>query len=308
MVSIVVPVYNVEKYLKECAESLINQTYKDVEIIFVDDGSTDNCPQIVDEYAEKYERVQVLHKLNGGLSSARNCGVLKARGEYIMFVDSDDYLDLSAVTTLMTAAETTGADVIEAGLTANKDLLAFGSGGVELIGKEELLKQFFSEKGLTVTACGQLYRRSLFKDTVFPEGRIFEDYATTFKLVQAAEKIATVDKNLYYYRDNPSSITTVKFSEKRMEYFIAGDEVAAFCKDNYRKLSRYVKNRNCRYAIAFFGQICKARYKNKAVFNELVKRVRKRIIPYLFSRYKPLSKIFGILVSVCPHLLFLLYK
>lgn len=308
MVSIIVPVYNVEKHLEECVESLINQTYKDVEYIFVDDGSTDNCPQILDSYAEKYESIQVIHKLNGGLSAARNCGLLKACGDYVTFVDSDDYFDLSAVQTLIEAAEKTGADVVEARLTSNKDLLAAGSGAVELIEKEELLKQFFSEKGFTVTACGQLYRRSLFNETCFPEGRIFEDYATTYKLVVAAKKIATVDKNLYYYRDNPNSITTVKFSKKRMEYFIAGDEVVWFCKGNYRKLLRHVKNRNCRYAIAFFGQVCKAGCKDKAVFNELVKRVRKRIIPYLFSHYKPLSKIFGILVCVCPHLVLCLYK
>lgn len=306
-VSIIVPVYNVEKYLNECLNSLINQTHENIEIIAVDDGSTDGCPQILDEYALKDSRFKVVHKQNGGLSSARNCGVEVASGEYVMFVDSDDYLELSAVETLFKIAKETDADIIESELMSNVDMLGTGSGDAFLIEKEELLKQFFSEKGFTVTACGQMYRRKLFDEISFPSGRVFEDYATTYKLVYAAEKIAAVNKKTYYYRSNPCSITTVKFSSKRMEYFIAGDEVVTFCKEKYPKLSGYVKNRNCRYAIAFFGQASKAKCKDKATVKELTKRVRKRIIPYLFSGYKPLSKIFGILVSVCPHLLFALY-
>lgn len=306
-ISVIVPVYNVEKYLKECLDSLINQTYANIEIIAVDDGATDGCPQILDEYALKDSRIKVIHKQNGGLSSARNCGVKVATGEYVIFVDSDDYFDLSAVETLLKAAKETDADIIETGLTNKGDLFGSGSNAVFLIEKEELLKQFFSEKGFTVTACGQMYRRKLFNEISFPEGRVFEDYATTYQLVYAAEKIAAVSKKIYYYRSNPSSITTVKFSKKRMEYFIAGDEVVAFCKENYTKLIGYVKNRNCRYAIAFFGQASKAKCKDRAIIKELTKRVRARIIPYLFSGYKTSSKVFGILVSVCPHLLFALY-
>ena len=115
LISVIVPVYNVEKYLDKCVQSIVNQTYKNLEIILVDDGSTDHCPALCDEWAKKDERIQVIHKKNGGLSSARNTAIDVISGEYVIFVDSDDWIDLDMIASMLEFAETNDADIVSGG-------------------------------------------------------------------------------------------------------------------------------------------------------------------------------------------------
>ena len=220
LVSIVVPVYNVEQYLAECVDSLTGQTYPELEIILVDDASPDNCPQMCDEYASRDSRIQVVHKPNGGLSDARNAGMDVATGEYIMFVDSDDYIVPTMVEHLVSMAEQSGAAITACGYTGDLDKLSAETNGqFRVATSEEALKCILVERELNTSASTKLYETRLFDGVRFPVGKIYEDYATIYKVIHKAGKVAYNDENKYYYRPNPTVITGGKFYKKQMQYF-----------------------------------------------------------------------------------------
>ena len=203
MISVIVPVYNVEPYLRECLDSIIHQTYRELEIILIDDGATDGSPQICEEYREKDERVRVFHTENRGLAAARNLGVDSARGEWIMFVDADDFVspDFCAIP-LQTALE------------QDADLVIFEHKrvGWPIPPKEKerpsgvLAWPEAVEHGYPAP-WNKLYRRELFRGIRYPEGRVYEDVATTHRLVYAANRIVRIDLPLYYYRYRKDSIS-----------------------------------------------------------------------------------------------------
>lgn len=222
LVSIVIPVYNVEMYLEQCINSVIFQTYKNIEVILVDDGSTDDSGTICDRYTEKDNRVTVIHKNNGGLSSARNAGIEKSEGNYIYFLDSDDYIAEDTIAKYVQYLEQFGADVIQgslcnfydnvAGLTAiNRDNLQ-----VELFHTEQALKMMMLDHKLGHNAAGSLYKAKLYNKIRFPEGVLYEDLATTFYVIKEADKILYCDDKRYYYRKREGSIMNSPVKEKNM--------------------------------------------------------------------------------------------
>lgn len=216
MISIIVPVYKVEKYLDICIESIVNQTYSDIEIILVDDGSPDNCPQKCDAWAVKDCRIKVVHKRNGGLSSARNAGLAIAKGEYIGFVDSDDYIDSTMYEDLMRVAKQDSRNVIVSSPVykdVNKDISSYKVGKFDYVdGKVLSMKEYMSlflDLSMDATVWNKLFRRDFIK-TPFREGRNNEDYLFMYYNVKAFYdtdcRIAVTDKPHYYYRYSPSSI------------------------------------------------------------------------------------------------------
>lgn len=242
LISVIVPVYKVENYLDRCVRSILAQTYSDLEIILVDDGSPDNCPAICDEFARLDGRVKVVHRKNGGLSAARNSGIEVARGEYYAFVDSDDWLDNQYFSLLYAECEK-GAEVAECDyvLTDGKDSAAadYSVNTVTKSGKELYNDSayYFGIRG--VTACNKLYAKKCFDNNIrFTENKVSEDVFTTYKLVYPCKKVACLSAKLYYYYENQSSITRKAFNYKRLnaiegyaeqyEYFVANcDEKAA---------------------------------------------------------------------------------
>lgn len=224
LISIIVPVYKVEDYLEKCIESILNQTYKNIEIILVDDGSPDRCGKICDDYAIKDNRIKVIHKKNGGLSEARNYGINIASGEYILFIDSDDYIDKNMCEILIKEAKKNDSDIVicnyynvkendyfinKMSITNNKILLT----------NLEMMKIFFL-KGYseTIIVWNKLYKKKLFytnENIRFPVGKLHEDIFTIYKLYYIANKIVVVNKPLYYYVQRKESIMG-KFSEKNI--------------------------------------------------------------------------------------------
>lgn len=300
-VSIIVPIYNVEKYIYECVDSLIGQTYRDIEIILVDDASPDNCPAICDEYAQKDSRIKVIHKINGGLSDARNAGIEVASGDYLIFVDSDDYITLDMVEQMIYMAEKSGADIAACGYTG--DEAGLSREPVEdfaVAGSAEALKYILIEKRINTSASTKLFARELFADVRFPVGKIYEDYATIYKALHLAKKVAYTEAKKYYYRPNPTGITGRKFYNKQLQYFEISDEVMEFVKKEYPKYERYVNDRAERMAISFYKSISQSRFDDKETIDFLVKFIRKHIFAYLFSRYALLSKAYGLMVCVMP--------
>lgn len=264
LISVIIPVYNVEKYLKECINSVLSQTYKNYEIILVDDGSTDTSPEICDEYAEKYECVRVIHKENRGLSHTRNTGLLASQGEYVYFLDSDDYIDSNAFDLCVEAID-----------RENADFLFFDSLSFYDEGKNFDIPQNYTRKKHYVSANGMEMLESLndnkdfhsavplffFNSTflkkeniTFFEGVLYEDVLFSYQIFCKAGAVAHVNKPLYFRRYRENSIMT---SRKTVHHFksivTVFYELVAFSTDLYKDLSRIQNQYISRFAFNVFN-------------------------------------------------------
>lgn len=217
IISVIVPVYNVEKYVKKCIESIINQAYSNLEIIIIDDGSTDESGKICDEIKTYDSRIKVFHKKNGGLSSARNYGIKQAKGDYYVFVDSDDWIKSTMIDKLYSALIKNNAEMACCGRIiidkdgTKKELCV--DKNIAFTCKEIIEKTVFDEK-IGVAAWGKIYHKSLFKDILFPEGEIHEDVAIIYKLFAKCNIIYAINSSEYYYRNNPDGISKQKYTRK----------------------------------------------------------------------------------------------
>ena len=243
LISVIVPVYNVEQYIDRCVESIINQTYQNLEIILVDDGSTDNSGIKCDEWKKKDKRVVVVHKKNGGLSDARNAGLEIANGEYIGFVDSDDYICLDMYRILSETMEKTQANIVECKrrrFTDSDTNLSANSCdfSIEVFDAEQALLELILERKLKQTAWNKLYqRRSI--TTLFEVGKINEDEYWTYQIFGKAKKIVSVDTELYYYYQRELSIMHEKYSVKRLDGVKARKERLEYIKKCYPSLTNH---------------------------------------------------------------------
>lgn len=237
-ISVIVPVYNVEKYLEKCIESIINQTFEKYEIILVDDGSTDSSCEIVDYYGEKYPQIiNVFHKKNGGLGDARNYGINHAKGEYLIFIDSDDYIELDMLECLYNKAKEYNSDIVMCRFKSITE-----SGNIKYISKEKFsedeLMTLSKNKDLMLThpaAWNKMYRRELFlsnNDIRYPSQVWYEDIRTTLKLFNVANSIIYVDKVLYNYLIREGSITNNKNCERNSEIVDALNDIVYYFKSN----------------------------------------------------------------------------
>lgn len=222
LISVIVPVYNVLNYLEKCVQTLTKQTYSNLEIILVDDGSTDGSSKLCDKIAKNDNRIKVIHKENGGLSSARNAGLDAAQGEYISFIDSDDSINLNFYNVLLKVLNETDADIVQCEMLSVPEQNVVGEalpecGVVEFTG-EEAVKAFYKSK-ITVfkSSCNKLFKRSLFQTLRYPVGKIFEDRWIAARLYSACKKVVYLNLPLYYYTVNPDSIMHAKISEKHYD-------------------------------------------------------------------------------------------
>lgn len=225
LISVIVPVYNVEPYVAKCIESIQNQSYQHLEIILVDDGSTDDSGDICDQYASYDDRIKVIHQENAGLSAARNTGIDIANGDYIAFVDSDDYIGLTVYEDMLHLLKDNNLDIIE--FTAFRDkngtiIEGCNDGQLEIFDKDDALKLAFHD--CFVAAWSKLYKRSAIGDVRFPVGRKFEDSATSYLYVANANRVGHINRCYYYYRLNPNSITQTSFDPKSRWDFVLGYE------------------------------------------------------------------------------------
>ena len=229
LISIIVPIYKVEPYLRRCLDSIVNQTYTNLEIILVDDGSPDGCPQICDEYAVKDKRIIVIHKENGGLSAARNAGLDICKGEYISFIDSDDWVSEKYIKTLFNISTKENADIAigEYISTSGNILKEQNSIFIKTFSSKEALFRLFSKNNTTYTiSCAKLYKRELFSSLRFPIGKYHEDEFTTYILFYNSKKIVYTSEILYYYYQRAGSIVSTRhpwdvleFLEQRYIFF-----------------------------------------------------------------------------------------
>lgn len=219
LISVIVPIYRVERYLSKCVESILNQTYRHLEIILVDDGSPDGSGAICDEFAEKDSRIWVIHKENGGLSDARNAGIEIAKGTYLAFVDGDDWIEPDMYEAMLSLMEKYGVKIVCAGRYDENDATGELSVGLcpqreEALPGTEVVRRIFRWEGLDSSACDKLFHRELFRDIRFPVGQVVEDVPTIYRVALLAGKAAMLPRPLYHYVHREQSITTASFSEK----------------------------------------------------------------------------------------------
>lgn len=271
-ISIILPVYNVEEYLDECIQSILNQTFKNYELIIINDGSTDDSGKICDGYAIKDKRIKVIHKENGGISSARNVGIKQSSGNFIVFIDSDDYIEANMLECLYEYITKYNTDMVicdfvykcENNIINNE----VNENKIKIYNSREAQAELYGNKYLNfAVAWSKIYRKSLFNDLYFDENRIHEDEFIAHKILNKCNKIIFIPNKLYVYRIRNNSITNSKYSLKRFDRVYAIEDRLKFYRE--LNLSELIPIVDCDYVYLFFTEYVKCKKELKNVEKEL---------------------------------------
>lgn len=249
LVSVIIPVYKVEEYLESCVNSVINQSYRNIEIILVDDGSPDKCGYMCDMFSKKDNRIRVIHKNNGGLSDARNAGLDICIGNYIVFVDSDDLVDVNYIERLLNLVES-GADIavcVPKLFHNEQDLYKKTETPVNIsvLSSKQALRELLIQNNyyFEPSAWGKIYKAELFEHLRFPFGKYFEDLATTYLAVDMAKNVVCTTEKLYFYRQRNGSILNSAFNKKMLDILEIADEMYQYIIKNHPDLEVEAKAR-----------------------------------------------------------------
>lgn len=275
-VSVIVPVYNVEAYLENCLESISNQTEKNIEIIVVDDGSPDKSGEIAEKYQLKDSRVKVIHKKNGGLSDARNSGLDVAKGKYICFIDSDDWIEHDYIELLIEGIEKNEADISVLKIKKINDYSKIMDSTEtdhfwNVFPSEEAMSILFTNNKIGYSANNKLFKRSLFAELRFPYGKLMEDKAVMYLLIDKSIRVAVNKSEKYHYYQSPVSILRGSFNPKKFDTFDIQEEIIKFIDTNYPSVSIKVRSRYVYTAIRMMMSMIENQYDNKEDFNRCMK-------------------------------------
>lgn len=280
LISVIVPIYNVEKYLARCVDSIVNQTYKNLEIILVNDGSPDLCPQMCDDYAEKDSRIKVVHKKNGGLSDARNAGMAVAKGEYISFIDSDDYVSDDFFECLLDVMNKENSDIAECSVVKFYEDNRFDEFSDDLSVKtydtQNAMSALIAENPFHQHVWNKLYKTELVKDIPYAVGKLNEDEFWTYQVFGRANKVARLNKTMYYYFQRISSIMGVGYNIRRLDALEGKANRQKYIENNFPDLSTQAKidlYGSCMFAYQSVLKFMSGADKKKAL--ELIRKYRK---------------------------------
>ena len=311
MISVIVPIYNVADYLRYAMESLVNQTYKDFEVILVNDGSTDNSGQLCDQYASEYDWVSAYHKVNGGLSDARNYGVTKAKGDWIVFLDPDDYFEPCALELLTELQERTGARIVAGkgkdtydhdsyqNYQINEEMLAKAT----LLSSEETLVEVLYGTIATVSAWAKLFPRDIVEKHPYPKGKIYEDLYVISDFLKEVESVCVIDLGIYHYFRRPNSITLSNFNSKHYDFYHSMnhlEDVVQKCYSDNKDLEDAIIARLFIGSLHIFILITDSS-------REEITRIQRKIRPYLGrvmknKRISLKNKVIYMMLSLTPGL------
>ena len=298
LVSIITPVYNSEKFLNKCIDSILNQTYNNFELILVDDGSADKSLQICDEYARKDSRIVVIHQKNQGQAVARNKALDICKGDYISFIDSDDYVNPQMLEVLMYTIQQSEADIAVCDYFQGRDT-DFNWNENDIVndftlfdGKTFLYNCIIGKTGKHWVLWDKLYKKKCFDDIRLPEGRIYEDNATVYKLIYKANKVTYSNNVLYYYFTNPESTVNIDFSVKRLDRLIFIQEMIEFFTENDEK--ELLDCANLYYLFTIADLYIKANKSNldSSILKELKRKLK--------SHYHQEKVKYPITINTCP--------
>lgn len=240
--SVIIPAYNVEKYIGRAIQSVTNQTFENYEILVVDDGSSDNCGKICDRYAKLDSRIEVIHKENEGLSAARNLGISKAKGQYIGFVDSDDWIDKHMYEHMHQIITEKKADVCICNfynVIGNENTIKNANKGIQEYNKLQILKEVLLDKNIQSYAWNKLYKRELFDGIQYPVGKKYEDIGTTFYLLEKCNKIVVTGEPEYYYFNRADSIVNHNTEQTILDYMELVNNRYDYIERRYKELKKY---------------------------------------------------------------------
>jgi len=308
LLSVIIPVYKVENYLARCVDSILGQTYTELEVILVDDGSPDASGSICDRYALQDSRVRVIHKENGGLSSARNVGIDMAAGEYITFVDSDDWIESDAYEHLLGLMEQYQVKLVCGGnydvddQTGNKTL------GVcpqkeELITAEEMVRRMFRWQGCDSSVCDKIFHRELLEDFRFPEGKVCEDVAVTYKIILSTDRAVLSERPFYNYVHRSGSITMAAISENTFHFSQHTAEIYGYIREHHPGIvneARYLRVRSLVHnllSLDLAGEDVRKRYSEQysASRKALAEHIRFVVKSPLFGKQEKLTNVLLVL-------------
>lgn len=307
LVSIIVPVYNIENYAENCIKSLINQTHNFLEIILVDDGSTDNSGKICDNFAQKDKRIKVIHKTNGGLSSARNAGIDIATGDYFMFVDGDDYIAENAVEILLECMATHDADMVqfdyEETSVPYQSIKSTATDSTEIVTDlKQMFEKLYLIGGPAASSCTKLYKKELFKTLRFKEGIIHEDEFLITELLQKVKSIVYIPDKLYFYVMRTGSIVKSGFSKKRLDALMVSENRIDKLED--LGFSELKEKEKCRWFTTAVNLWCDTTavkdYKNRKIIHD-------KIYMFIKNNNLKISGKFRLLYHLCKFNINLLY-
>ena len=240
LISIIVPIYNVEAYLDKCVASLVQQTYLHLEIILVNDGSPDNCPQMCDDWAKKDSRIKVIHKQNGGLSDARNAGMSVATGEWIAFIDSDDWIENDAFEKMYLRSQVDKSDVVSCGVKWVKEddtlINEVTVSQEEVLDTKSAMREIIVDGKLKQHVWNKLYRRTLVTDIPFEKGKYHEDVFWSYQVFGRAKKVSLMTESFYHYIQRSDSIMGESYSPKRLDALDAAYQRCEYVKVNFPDL------------------------------------------------------------------------
>lgn len=294
VITVVVPIFKVEKYLDECVQSILRQTYQNLEIFLVDDGSPDRCGEMCDEFAKKDSRISVIHQKNKGLSGARNSAIDVCTGEYITFVDSDDWISPDMIDQLYKSLVLEGAQMsctspesfYEDGTRTGRN----GSDEVLVYTKEKALDCFLFNDYLTPCVWGKLYVKDLWKGVRCPEGKLFEDQFTTYKLIDQCEKIVYCTKPMYHYRKRVGSIGHSSFNKKTYDLYDAIHEEYDFIFTKYGKSVPNIAVARITWEVVFANMMIMAGYRDEKTIKTIQMFARKNIKRVWNCRYISMTR------------------
>ena len=291
LISVIVPIYNVEPYLDRCVESIVNQTYPNLEIILVDDGSPDCCPAMCDAWAKRDSRVRVIHKKNGGLSDARNAGLAVAQGEYIAFVDSDDWIDARYIHVLYQALLQTNSEIAACDVCITfekvKERCLPESVPMRVCTSSQAIEDILNGKGFRAVAWNKLYKRSLLIGEQYPVGRYHEDEFITYRLLSKADKLVYLDWPLYFYFQRSGSIMN-SFSPKHLDVLDAYLERLTFLRESFPELYLKDKITFCISCTCIYREVLKQKNADRLPMKKRIKNSRKKV-HFTYSEFRQLT-------------------
>lgn len=283
LISVIIPVYNLENYIEKCLNSVISQTYNNLEILIVDDGSTDSSPAICDKYCDTDSRIHVFHIENGGAAHARNVALKEMSGELVTFVDGDDYIDSAYIEKLYNNLINKNADIsickwIDVHENSSEAAIpaSYTKTFNTISGLEALMYQVYYDSAMWV----KLYKSSLFEGITFPEGNLYEDLAIIYKIFERAKKISYTDYSGYFYTIRSTGTTLIKFKPKKMDLIDVIDEMEAYLLAKYPALKLPIYSRKARANFHIYLQIPRTReYKSyRKRIEKNLKSIRKEVI------------------------------
>lgn len=282
LISIIVPVYNVEKYIEKCLKSILLQTYENIEIILIDDGSIDSSGKICDYYSSKYKKIKTFHKENGGLADARNYGLDKAKGNYVCFIDSDDFINQNMIKELYSSLKRNKTQIVACKFKNVNEEFELKNSKLKIniqneivFNKKEALKAMVNlNLGFAPNVCNKLFEKNLFtKDCYFPDGRLYEDMIVMTKILNKVNLVSYIDCELYYYVQRKNSITE-KFNLKEIDHIDMSNEVLDFVFENCRSVYKHFVTYHAINYMAVINKMIKNNFIDNIVYTKARKFIK----------------------------------